>query len=116
MLLKRAVLYLPNADHLNLFQHESLNALYDLARSTGCEVTHLYCGLGEDYEHLVSDALAGRFQVIVAMELSPLLACTDLCEALRPNLVSGDLHLITRDGLVNTVRDGASMLGYYLWS
>lgn len=116
MFIERSVIYLPNIDYAAFPQCESLYALYELARSTGSEVTHLYWGLDKDYVQLIEDALAGRFQVIVAMELAPLLEYTDLCEALRSQFVSGDLHLITQDGLVNTLRDGTGKLGYYIWS
>lgn len=113
---QHATLYHPIPHVIGEVRFENHITLCDYARSLGYEIGRVYSGLDLSYVDMIVAALEGCVEVIVTMELSPLLACTDLCEVLRPQLVSGDVHLITRDGLVNTVRDGAGMLGYYLWS
>lgn len=106
-----AAIYFPLLSNNGEERRENLITICDFARSLNYEIGHVYVGLDLNYVEMIVDALNGRFQAIVTMELAPIIECTDLFEALLPAFAKREIHLVTRDGLVNTEKYGrATML------
>lgn len=104
-------------DWKELLDHQKLR-LREYACETGSEVVEVYYDLlggKEGLEVLVEDAKMGKFAVVVAMSLEQLLRGTAFAQELRLELMLGDLHLVTLDGLVDTFKGAEYLIGMYDW-
>lgn len=68
-----AAIYIPLLSNIGVERRENLITLCDYARSLGYEIGHVYVGLDSSYVGMIVDALNGRFQAIVTMELAPII-------------------------------------------
>lgn len=122
---RRTALYLRHsaaeAESAEAHAHQERH-LRDYTQERGWTVAGVYSyfgsGVGRErpsLAKLIADALEGKFDVILSMDLWLLLRGTDFALELREELMSGKVHVVTLDGMVNTFACSGLMVGFYDW-
>lgn len=104
-----------------LLSHQ-LTRLMDFAFEKGWEIVDAYI----DYEsmadcerpelaRLVEGVHLGKIDVILTMSLERILRGTDFALALREELLSAEVHLVTLDGMIDTLAGDVALIGLYDW-
>ncbi|MBS4539450.1 recombinase family protein [Clostridium sp. D2Q-11] len=69
----------------------------------------------KNYQLMLDDAQAGKFDIILAKELSRLARNQGLSMKLKELLENNSVHLITLDGAIDTLKGDTQMFGLYAW-
>ncbi|MCT4593689.1 MAG: recombinase family protein [Anaeromicrobium sp.] len=69
----------------------------------------------KNYQLMLSDAQEGKFDIILAKELSRLARNQGLAMELKKLLENNSIHLITMDGAIDTLKGNTTMFGLYAW-
>jgi site-specific DNA recombinase len=66
-------------------------------------------------QRLIADGLENDFQIVLAMDLSCLARGSEFLTVLREEIMLDRLHIVTLNGMVNTLEDDLGTLGFYDW-
>lgn len=69
----------------------------------------------EGIQHLLSDAKAKKFDIVLAKELSRISRNGAFSYEFKDVLISNQIHFLTLDGSINTMEDNHSFFGLYAW-
>ncbi len=69
----------------------------------------------EGLQRLFDDGIKGKYDIILAKELSRLARNVPLAYKIRDMVEQHDLNLITLDGAINTIEKKGNMFGLYAW-
>lgn len=69
----------------------------------------------KEMNRLIADAKAGRFDIILAKELSRLARNQRLAHEIKDIIETYNIHLITMDGAIDTTNGNTNMFGLYAW-
>lgn len=67
------------------------------------------------FQRMIDDAEKGKFDCILAKELSRIARNGELAYKIKRVLKSNNIHFITLDGAINTLEDNTDKFGLYAW-
>ncbi|MDF2787668.1 MAG: recombinase family protein [Neobacillus sp.] len=67
------------------------------------------------FQRMIADAEKGKFDCIIAKELSRIARNGELAYKIKRVLLSNNIHFITLDGAINTLEDNTDKFGLYAW-
>ncbi|MGF6950085.1 site-specific DNA recombinase [Neobacillus sp. B4I6] len=113
-----------STDHLE--QKTSLenqkHLFYSYIEQQGWELAEIYLDIEsgttdkrENFQRMIQDAEKGKFDCILAKELSRLARNGELAYKIKRVLQSSKIQLITLDGAINTPEDNTDKFGLYAW-
>jgi site-specific DNA recombinase len=123
-ILRCAVYVRVSTDHLE--QKTSLenqkHLFYSYIEQQGWELAEIYLDIEsgttdkrENFQRMIQDAEKGKFDCILAKELSRLARNGELAYKIKRVLQSRKIQLITLDGAINTLEDNTDKFGLYAW-
>lgn len=98
------------------------NFFEDYVKSRGWDIFDIYTETEsgtkfnrKEMNRLIADAKMGRFDIILAKELSRLARNQRLAHEIKDVIETYNIHLITMDGAIDTTNGNTNMFGLYAW-